>query len=163
MTTQVAGGDPGQHPLARPAIGRRQLIVGVGAVLLGTAVSPPGRDLLARLPFIGSTRAPFDRGSLTAHLGEVFRAVDTGTTIVLEQVEVLPHTVSRELQFAAVFAARRGVELTADTHRFTSDTFGELPLFVSPIVDGTGRVTGYRAIVDRFVPAGAPPPPKGAR
>jgi hypothetical protein len=161
VTTHVTGGDAGQSELARPAIGRRQLVIGVGAVLLGAALSPPGRDLLGRLPYVGSAGAPFDRDVLTEHLGEVFRAVDTGTTIVLDRIEPLPHTVDQHLQFSAVFAARRGVELTADTHRFVSDTFGELPLFVSPIIGG-GGVTGYRAIVDRFVPADAPPPPKGA-
>ena len=163
MTTQVAGGDAGQSGLARPTIGRRQLIIGVGAVLLGTTLSPPGRDLLGRLPFVGSARSPFERGALAAHLGEVFRAIDTGTTIVLERIEPLPNTVDGALQFSVVFAARRGVDLTADTHRFVSDTFGELPLFVSPRIDDTGRTIGYRAIVDRFVPADAPPAPTGAR
>lgn len=166
--TQAIGGPAGRDLDARPMLGRRHLIIGAGAVLLGAAISPPGRDLLGRLPFVGGPGAPFERTVLAEHIGEVFRAVDTGTTMVLERVEALPVTVDEQLQFSVVFAARSGVELTADTHRFVSSTFGELPLFVSPRRDA-GRTIGYRAIVDRFVPAGAgaPPPqrnrPEGGR
>lgn len=160
--TQAIDGPAGRDLAARPTLGRRHLILGAGAALLGAAISPPGRDLLGRLPFVDGARAPFERTALTEHLGEVFRAVDTGTTMVLERIEALPVTVDEQLQFSVVFTARSGVELTADTHRFVSDTFGELPLFVTPRREA-GRTIGYRAVVDRFVPAGAGAPPTQQR
>ena len=146
----------------RPAIGRRELIAGVGAVLAGVTISPPGRSFLGGL--FGSAE-PFEAASLAEHLGASFRVLDgafRGSTMVLDSVTPLVTAGRPDLQFVVEFAAGSGTAFAEDLYRFGSTDFGELLLYVQPMAGPSGATVGYRAIVDRFVPHGAPPPPKGA-
>jgi hypothetical protein len=158
-----------------PVIGRRRFlgavaaVVGVGVGVAGVGVvktgmvgtvAAPGRGLFSALPFIGDA-APFTRTEVLVRLGETFRIIDgvhAGTRLVLTSVVELPNggqAIVPDDQFAARFVAGPTVELDAGTYLFATSSFGELPLFISALVNNDGTTVGYEALVNRHVPPGA--------
>ena len=105
----------------------------------------------------------FDR-AVSAESLALFRiavGLHEGVRLTLAGIAELPSTrvVVPDDQFAARFTGASGVDLFPDTYEFDTDSFGNLPLYVSPLVDVGGVVTGYEALVNRFVPPGVVPPP----
>lgn len=156
---------------AQFTLGRRRFVGGLATAAAGGLVlSGPGRPLLNGLPWFAPAR-PFTRTEVTARIGETFRiavGLHEGVRLTLAGIAELPSTrvVVPDDQFAARFTGASGVELFPDTYEFDTDSFGDLPLYVSPLVDVGGVVTGYEALVNRFVPPGVVPPPttgKGGR
>jgi hypothetical protein len=145
-------------------LGRRHLLAGIAA-LAGTAVvAGPGRGVFDLLPFIGG-HDPFTRTAVLARVGETFRIVDgayDGVRIAVAAITDLPDTTPTipDDQFMAQFTSTTsGAELPAGMYWFATGSFGRLPLFVTPMADGDGRVTGYQAVINRYVPANTPSPP----
>jgi hypothetical protein len=151
-----------------PTVDRRRFLGGIAAVIgIGAAgatvvgtIAGPGRGLFRALPFVDDA-APFTRTEVLARLGETFRVTDgvhAGTLLVLTAVAELPNigeAVVPDDQFAARFAGGTDVELDADTYVFATSSFGDLPLFISALVDDDGTAVGYEALVNRYVPPGA--------
>jgi hypothetical protein len=158
-----------------PVVARRRFLGGIAAVLgigavgavgVGVAgtvtgtIAGPGRALLSALPFIDDATA-FTRTEVLARLGESFRIIEgvhAGTRLVLDAVVELPNirqAVAPDDQFAARFVAGPTVELDAGTYLFATSSFGELPLFISALVNNDGTTVGYEALVNRHVPPGA--------
>ena len=154
MTTPLA--DTSGPP---PLIGRRELIAGAGLAALGALFAGPARGALDALPFFGDPALPFDRTSLVGKIGDRFRitsGAEQGATLVLDRIVELPSTVADlEQQFAVRFTGPVG--LTQDTFEFATDTFGRVPLFISPISEPGAVPALYEAIVNRHTPAGATP------
>lgn len=143
-------------------VDRRRFIGGAVAAALGAGVlAGPGRGVLDLLPFVGDGPAPFTRTEVLARIGETFRISDgahAGVRLVVDGVAELPNMRAIDVpddQFAARFVLDAGTALAAETYTFVTDSFGDLPLFVSPLVDADGTVQGYEALVNRHVPGRA--------
>lgn len=154
MTTPLA--DTSGPP---PMIGRRELIAGAGLAALGALFAGPARGSLDVLPFLGDSALPFDRTSIVGQTGDRFRVAsgtDRGAVLVLDRVVELPATVADiGQQFAVRFTGPAG--LAQDTFEFATDSFGRLPLFISPITEPGVLPAMYEAIVNRHTPAGVTP------
>jgi len=144
--------------LAAPrTLGRRELIAGAGAAALGSVLIGPGRGALDFLPFVGGSSSPFDRSLVAAEIGERFR-VTSGTAkgVVLQVTEIrdLPFTVliDAEQQFLVRFAGPADRLLAQETYEFATKSFGDLPLFVSPMTDPGAPTAFYEALVNRSIP-----------
>lgn len=142
-----------------PVIGRRELLAGAGVAAVAALFAGPARGALDVLPLIGDAPETFSRGPVGAHVGEAFRVASgtaKGTVLELTEIVELPSFAvigDRENQFIARFVARSGVALSQDTYEFATKSFGELPLFVSPVSDPGATSAVYEAIVNRFVPS----------
>lgn len=149
---------------AQFTLGRRRFVGGLATAAAGALVlGGPGRPLLNGLPWFAPAR-PFTRTEVAARIGETFRittGVHEGIRLTLAGIAELPSTriVVPDDQFAARFVAPAGADLFPDTYEFATDAFGDLPLYVSPLVDVDGVVTGYEALVNRYVPPGVEVPP----
>jgi hypothetical protein len=141
-----------------PVIGRRQFFSAMVVIAGAAALAGPAGGLLDSLPGIGS-ELPFTRTHVVAKVGEQFRIADgpfEGVKLIIGSVGELPGRVAAVVvddQFAARFSVP-DVELAADMYWFATESFGKLPLYISPLVDADGRTVGYEALVNRHVPAG---------
>ena len=146
--------------LTSSRLGRREVIVGAGVAALAATFAGPGRGLLDNLPFVGGSAEPFNRSPLSERIGERFRVVAgaaEGAIVEIREIVELP--VSRiadaENQFAVRFAGIRGSELVQGTYEFATDSFGRLPLFVTPLTVPGAAEPLYEAIVNRITSATA--------
>lgn len=145
----------GASPMPQP-LDRRRFLFGALAAAGGAVVAGQGLGVLPRLPWFGDAQ-PFTRTTVTERLGETFRIIEgvhDGVRMTLTSIAELPSTplVQPDHQFAARFVAARGVDLAPDTYLFATGSFGRLPLYVSPLVEADGRLVGYEALVNRYVP-----------
>lgn len=146
------------HAAASSQLGRRELIAGAGAAALAALFVGPARGALDILPLIGDSAEAFSRSPIAAKLGETFKVATgaaKGTVLELTEVLELPRFAEIgdiENQFIVRFVARSGTVLAQDTYEFTTKSFGDLPLFVTPVSDPGAATAVYEAIVNRFVP-----------
>jgi hypothetical protein len=143
-------------------LGRRELIAGAGAVALGSVLVGPGRGAFDFLPFVGGAAAPFERSTVAAEIGERFRiTAGTAKGVVLQVTEIrdLPFTqlLDAEQQFLVRFAGPGDRLLPQNTYHFATKSFGDLPLFVTPMTDSGAATAFYEAIVNRAFPEGGRP------
>lgn len=135
---------------------RRHFLLGAVAAAGGVVAAGQGLGVLPGLPWFGDAQ-PFTRTAVAERLGETFRVVDgvhDGVRLTLDSIAELPSTplAVADDQFAARFLAPAGADLASDTYVFATSSFGRIPLFVSPLVDPDGRIVGYEALVNRYVP-----------
>jgi len=143
---------------AGPTLGRRELLIGASVAVAGVAVSPPGRGAFHWL--FGDPAVPFDRAEIATRIGETFRVTAgdaKGVVLTIAEIQPLDHTVDAMQQFLVRFSAPAVPALSQNTYRFSTRSFGDIPLFVSPAggADGTAH---YDAIVNRYVPGGGARP-----
>ena len=129
-------------------MGRREFIAGAGAAALGLAV-------LGRTVF--SSAEPFTRTSILDHVGELFRVAGgpaEGAVVRIAEILELPFGTVGDIenQFLVRLVGVAGPELAQDTYDFATESFGKLPLFITPMSDPGAGVALYDAIVNRFVP-----------
>jgi hypothetical protein len=147
-------------PAATGGLSRRQLLLGgAGAIVaagVGLSLTAPGRSLFDALPFVGDARRPLDRTPMAERLGERFATHDAdGNRVVLTlaAVEDLParsQTYNVEGQFVARFQGPRDAPLSQNTYRFSTETFGEVDVFVVPGAIGDETAIDYSATFNRM-------------
>lgn len=145
------------HADTTPQLGRRELIAGAGAAALAAVFVGPGRGALELLPFFGSTPDPFDRSNVAAGIGERFRVTvgaAKGVVLQISEIRDLPYTqlLDAEQQFLVRFSGPADRLLTQDTYEFATESFGHLPLFITPMTDPGATTAFYEAIVNRAIP-----------
>jgi hypothetical protein len=138
-------------------MGRRELILGAGAAALGVAIVGSTSGALDFLPFMSDPASPFDRSAVVAGIGERFRvAAGEAKGVVLQITEIrdLPFTqlLDAEQQFLVRFAGPGDQPLGQGTYEFATRTFGDLPLFITPMTDPGATTAFYEAIVNRSFP-----------
>ena len=129
-------------------MGRREFIAGAGAAALGLAV-------LGRTVF--SSAEPFTRTPILDHIGETFRVASgpaEGAVVKVAEILELPFGSVGDLenQFLVRLAGVSGPELAQNTYEFATQSFGRLPLFITPMSEPGAGVALYDAIINRFIP-----------
>ena len=145
------------HAAASSQLGRRELIAGAGAAALAALFVGPARGALDILPLIGDSASPFDRSLVAAEVGERFRVTAgaaKGVVLQITEIRDLPYTLllDAEQQFLVRFAGPADRLLAQDTYEFATKSFGDLPLFITPMTDPGAVTAFYEAIVNRSVP-----------
>jgi hypothetical protein len=146
------------HAAASSQLGRRELIAGAGAAALAALFVGPARGALDLLPLIGDSVDQFSRSPIVAKIGETFKvASGTAKGAVLELTEIVELPAFAEIgdienQFIVRFVGPGAPMLAQDTYEFATKSFGDLPLFVTPVSDPGATNVVYEAIVNRYVP-----------
>jgi len=147
------------EPAARGLSRRQLLFAGAGAIVVagaGLSRTAPGRSLFDALPFVGHEHRPLDRTPMAERIGDTFTTRDAeGARVVLRlaSVEDLPapsQTSNLEGQFVARFHGPRDTPLTQDTYRFSTDSFGDVDVFVVPGAIGNEDAIAYSATFNRM-------------
>jgi hypothetical protein len=130
-------------------MGRREFIAGAGVAAVGLVV-------LGARGLIGSAE-PFARTPILEHIGETFRVASgpaAGAVLRIAEIRALPYGSVGDIenQFLVRLAGVSGPELPQDTYEFATQSFGKLPLFITPMSDPGASAAFYDAIVNRFVP-----------